>query len=77
MKIRVTMKDPDCLDNAVREAAKAEVDAITGIFEGERELLIEERVEAARKACCLWFKHGEYLTVELDTESKTAFVVPR
>lgn len=76
MKIRVTMKDPDCLHNAVREQVKTEIDKLTGLFETERDHLVEDRIEHINRGCSKWFRYGEYLTVEIDTEAGTCVVVP-
>lgn len=77
MKIRVTMKDPDCLHDAVREAVEDDCAKITGLFERERENLIADRTAEVSHACSRWFQYGEYLTVEIDTDAGTATVVPR
>lgn len=75
MKFRVTMKDPDTLNDAIEEAVKAALAAIQGIDEDERETLLENRADAARSIASRWFKYSEYLTVEIDTEADTAVVV--
>lgn len=77
VKIQVTMKDPDCLHDAIRDAVKEDVEKVTGIFERERENLIEDRIEEVGKACARWFQWGEYLTVEIDTDAQTAIVIPK
>jgi dihydroneopterin aldolase len=71
------MKDPDCLHDAIRDAVKEDVEKVTGIFERERENLIEDRIEEVGKACARWFQWGEYLTVEIDTDAQTAIVIPK
>lgn len=74
MKIRVTMKDPDTLDDAVREAASESVAGIA-IDASEREALAEVRYDRLRESCGKWFKYGEYLTVEIDTDADTCVVI--
>ena len=77
MKFRVTMKDPDTLGDAIREAVTKQVAAIPGVHENEdeAELLIEKRMEKATDICGQWFEYGEYLTVEIDTVANTATVL--
>lgn len=75
MKFRVTMKDPDVLDDAIREALEST--AFDGMSEKEVELVRDDRAEACRNLCNRWFEYGEYLTVEIDTEAKTCVVVER
>lgn len=75
MKFKVTMKDPDTLPDAIRDAAKIEVSSMIDLDEEEREMLIEKRVEDALGKCSKWFEYSEYLTVEIDTDLETAVVV--
>lgn len=76
MKIKVTMKDPDTMYNAVQDAVTEEVKAL-GLPEDETESLIELRTEKERAKMDKWFEYGEYLAVEFDTEAMTAAVVER
>ena len=74
MKFRVTMKDPDTLGDAIREAAIDEVNAIQNLDEDEREDVITIREEKINDLCKQWFQYGEYLTVEIDTDAETITV---
>lgn len=74
MKIKVTMKDPDAMHDAVREAVERDVKAMD-LPEDEKETLIEARTEKEQAKMAKWFKYGEYLSVELDTETMTATVL--
>lgn len=74
MKFKVTMKDPDTLTDAIDEAVKAQIVEIGIIDEDEIEALTEKRADKVRDLCGEWFEYGEYLTVEIDTEAKTATV---
>ena len=76
MKFKVTMKDPDTLYDAIREAVKDEVQKIEGVDAEEKEGIIETRIEDTAKAASKWFEYGEYITVEIDTEANTCVVVP-
>lgn len=73
MKFRVTMKDPDTLYDAIDDAVRDDTTAIAD--EDERREVREVRGAKVRKLCRQWFKYGEYLTVEIDTETQTCTVV--
>ncbi len=75
MKFRVTMKDPDTLQDAISSAVETDVLMADGLDSDERESVAEKRREKVAKLCSEWFKFGEYLTVEVDTEARTATVV--
>ena len=79
MKIRVTLKDPDTMHDAVREAVTAEVEAnFESLSKSERNSLIDSRVEEHTDIIIKdWMRYGEYLTVEFDTEKLTATVIKR
>ncbi len=75
MKVTVTMKDPDCLDEAVVRAAEKSLQEQTGLSLGEQALVKEARVDEIRDKLYHWFTYGEYLDVEFDTEAMTATVL--
>ena len=74
MKIKVTIKDPDVLSDAITEAVEAEVKAMN-LPKDETELLIEARMNKHSAAMGKWWEYSEYLTVEFDMDSMTAHVV--
>jgi hypothetical protein len=74
MKIKVTMKDPDTMHDAVQEAVEREVKDMN-LPEDEAEELIELRCEKVRGKMAKWFEYGEYLAVEFDTDAMTATVL--
>lgn len=76
MKFDVTMKDPDTLGDAIDEAVRAELEKIEGLDAEDREALFDRRREAVGEIAAKWFKYGEYLSVEIDTDAKTATVLP-
>lgn len=76
MKIKVTMKDPDTMNDAVQNAVTAGVKAM-GLPEDETESLIELRTEKELAKMAKWFEYGEYMAVEFDTEAMTATVLER
>lgn len=40
------------------------------------ENLSEEEKETAKEVCKKWIEYEEYVTIEVDTEKKTAIVLP-
>lgn len=67
-KLRVTLKDPDVLYDAITELLDEELnperpDEAIAV----REVRHERYAEIASK----WFQYGEYLTVVIDLEAKT------
>jgi hypothetical protein len=73
MIFKVQMKDPDMLYDSIRYAVGGiEVD---GLSESELDAVKEARTEAVETLCRKWFRYGEYLTVEIDTEKETCVVV--
>lgn len=76
MKFTVSMKDPDTLSDAIEEAVKNDVDAMGFSDSNEADALKELRVEKVYNLCRQWFRYGEYLAVEIDTEAGTCTVLP-
>lgn len=74
MKFTVTMKDPDTLHDAINDAVQEDVKALPGLSDDEREAVEEKRREAVQELCATWFRYGEYLSVEIDTEAKSITV---
>ena len=74
MKIKVTMKDPDTMPDAVQNAVMGEV-AEMELSDDEFNSMVELRTERVRAEMAKWFEYGEYLTVEFDTETMTATVL--
>lgn len=74
MKFTVSMKNPDALDDAIQDAVRKELASNDGISADEVDILMEHRSEKVREVCKQWFEHGEYLTVEIDTQAGTCTV---
>jgi hypothetical protein len=66
MKIQFTFKSPDAVDRAIAES----LDSFNISVELE-----EDFEEDLRDDLRSWFKYGEYVTVEFDTDTKTMSVV--
>ena len=75
MKIRVTVKNPDCFGDAVEEAVREEL-ASRDLDEEEREAVFDVKMEKVWKKLEKWVKWHEYITLEFDTEEGTAVVLP-
>lgn len=74
MKIRVTMKDPDGVSDAIEQAAQESIAGMK-LDDDEREQLEETRREKIKEQLRKWFEYSEYLEVEIDLETGTATVV--
>lgn len=74
MKIRVTFKDPDSLLDDIQAAVRRDVGKLP-LCDDERQAVAKVREEQARVVARTWFDYGEYLTVEIDTETQTCRVL--
>ncbi len=73
MKIRITLKDPDGIYECITDAIKAT--RPQGLSDSEWEDIAEERRSAISHS--KFIEYGDYVTVEIDTDTNTAIVVPR
>ena len=74
MKIKITMKTPDAVLDAVSEAVKKDMPDDLEPF--EYRCVFEERMDALFQGPLKkWIVHREYLTVEIDTDARTATVL--
>ena len=76
MKIKITVKDPDGVYDSINATVKNSVALIAGLDDDEREEMEESRAESVGEKLSKWIEYGEYITVEFDTETETAIVVP-
>lgn len=72
MKLRVTLKDPDCVYDAVDDLLDEELKEMP---EDEAEAIKEIRREKYNEIASKWFSYGEYLSVEIDLDLKTIRVL--
>jgi hypothetical protein len=72
MIIKVTMKTPDAMSEAIKDAVAREMPV--NMDEDERQEMFDERVEQAETVLRQWFRWGEILDISFDTETKTATV---
>jgi hypothetical protein len=74
MKVQITFKDPDTLDECIKDAVENQED-IKSLPDDEKELLVDTRIGKIKEVCYKWFQWGEYVVIEVDTELKTARVM--
>jgi DNA-binding LacI/PurR family transcriptional regulator len=68
MKIRVTLKDPDTMQDAVEEQVKRQHKP-DGITAGEWDIIRDERSARYKDAISTkWMEYGEYLVVEFEID---------
>ena len=76
MKVRVTLKDPDTMHDAV-EGAVARLPKPEDLCPQEWADVRDSRVCKVSDAISeKWMEYGEYLVVEFDTDAGTATVIP-
>lgn len=73
VKIRLTLKDPDGVEDSMRDAVNASMPE--GLSDAENEAVHDIRLGEFQRACRRWVKFGEYVTIEIDTDTDTAVVV--
>lgn len=77
MKIRVYLKDPDNMPDAVLEAVQKDVRSIEALSPTERTQVAEDRAaDIQTEIAHRYMQYSEYLMVEFDTDDWTARVVP-
>jgi hypothetical protein len=76
MKFRITLKDPDGVYQCISDAADQSMEGVEGVNEPEWNTLHAARSESILEAASKWVKHDEYVTIEIDTDEKTAIVIP-
>lgn len=79
MKIKLHLKDPDGVGHSVMNALNEEDNSLE--FRGVKTLSICEsrerdaKYERIRKAIEPWVQYGEYVTIEIDSDTGTARVL--
>ena len=76
MKIRITAKGPDSIDDSVQRAIQESTQDLTGLSPEARDEVMDRRAEEIWDAVGRYVKHNEYITIEIDSESGLAIVVP-
>ena len=76
MKILIYLKDPDAVSDALDEAVRNSILPLMGVLSKEElDQLAETRMDEIGNKIEKWVKYGEYITVEIDTDLRTARVV--
>lgn len=75
MKFRIQLKDPDGFYDGFDEAVKQSI-ASLDLSDDEKEAVSEKRREKLVEFANAWVEHGEYITIEFDTDAGTATVRP-
>lgn len=75
MKFRITMKDPDGVWESIDEEAREHAKSISGLSKSERDCVMEDRRECLWSEIEEWIQYREYVTIEIDTEKRTATVL--
>ena len=76
MKLRITLKDPDGVDEALMQAAQNVADAPEGLLDSIREAIQKQVYTELSGQIEKWVKWEEYVTIEIDTVVGTAVVCP-
>jgi len=76
MILRITLKDPDGVYEAVREQTRAEIKEKKLVSPMEIREYTDRRDTEIYAICNIWFQYGESITVEINTDTKTIRVVP-
>lgn len=74
MIIKVSLKEPDDFDDAVNAAVDADVAALPGLDDEEREAVLETRRAKTWDKMSKWLRYGEYVDLIFDTDAMTATV---
>lgn len=79
MRIQITLKTPDCLEDAAREYGEncfsKESQEILESYDHNREYYLEYKRAEFMKLCEKWFSFGEYLSVVVDTDREEIWVI--
>lgn len=74
MKVKLYLKDPDGVYESVKDAVQETLP--DGLSEDEAEDLLKSRMEDAHEKMKKWVEWKEYVTVEVDTDTGEARVLP-
>lgn len=75
MKIKIYIKDPDGVSNAIQDTINAQFDEQKIYDKEERRALTDIRKERLDEKLSKWIDCGENLTIEFDLEADTAKVL--
>ena len=75
MKFRITLKDPDGVGMSIDDVAAQTIPE--DLTENEKEVIMDLRRQRMSDFLKKWIEFDEYVTLEFDTNEKTATVVER
>lgn len=75
MKFTIYMKTPDAVHFAIERAVANEMEDREFSSEEEREEEVDNLKAELQEQCHKWFRYGESVGIEVDTEAGTAKVV--
>lgn len=76
MKIRITLKDPDRIYEAVEDTVRESLKGLHDLEDDEKAAIMESRSEKTWAILERYIQFQEYITVEFDTDTNSARVVP-
>lgn len=77
MKIQFCMKNPDVISESIKDAVISSIEEkAAGLSDRQKELIYDDEEEEIKKKLSKFIEFGEYITVEIDTDTQTARVVP-
>lgn len=72
MRVTVTMKCPDALDQAIIKAAEGEIGGPPD--SEEHDIMFDDLVAKTKILAMRWFRYGEYVNLTIDTDTETCVV---
>lgn len=79
MKFRITMKNPDCVSDAIDAAVENEIEGLKSfgkpLNEDDLNDFRDNHKEKLETFLEQWVEYGEYITVEFDADKNTAVVI--
>lgn len=73
MKFIITMKDPDGVYDSIEDSLTTP--DLSNLTEEEADAVIEKRREERTEIISKWFEYSEYISIEIDTDAKTARII--
>lgn len=76
MLLRITLKDPDRVGDAVQQAVQENVRGLSDLTAAEKDVIMDVRMEDTWTKLDEFIEYQEYVTIEIDTDAGTTRVVP-
>ena len=75
MKVRITLKDPDGVYDSIIDAVQQQLARGSYHDQEEKDQAGEYWQERITEETAPWIEYGEYVTIEIDLDSRTAEVL--